>query len=268
MKMTPFRELFDDTMKGSIFTKNLMLEYLNALAVIEDETVHKKLLKELIKEYVSLEKRVDTLLKNTLPETVAEEIKYNQKFLSKTYDCTILFSDFEGFTRLAENISGQVLIETLDKIFRGFDELINHHGGTKIKTIGDSYMAVFGAPDPLAEHAVMAVLAAMDLQRFITAFNSENNLEFKMRIGIHTGEVMAGVVGKDRMQFDIFGDNVNTASRFESSGEKGKINVSEETYRRTKEKFKFKKRGWVELKNKGSMKAYFVLDVLDGRTNR
>ncbi|MEW6670994.1 MAG: adenylate/guanylate cyclase domain-containing protein [Thermodesulfobacteriota bacterium] len=255
-------ELFRAADTDSVSAGGLVLDHLNALAIIEDDAIQKMLLKDLIKNYVSLERRVDTLLKNTLPEMVAEEIKYEGKFYSRTYECTILFSDFAGFTRLAERMSGEILIETLNTLFTGFDELTSRFSGTKIKTIGDAYMAVFGAPEHLDNHAIMAVRAAMGFQRFLEQFNRENTLDFQMRIGIHTGEVMAGVVGRERMQFDIFGDNVNVASRFESSGEKGKINVSEETYLRTKETFKFEERGLVMLKNKENMKAYFVIDEL------
>jgi len=160
--------------------------------------------------------------------------------------CTILFSDFVGFTRLAEKISGERLIKTLDQLFTGFDQIVDDHKGTKIKTIGDAYMAVFGAPLRIDDHALRAVKTAIDLFRYLNAFN------------IHTGQVMAGVVGKDRMQFDVFGDDVNVASRFESSGAPGRINVSETTYLQTKDRIAFEERGLVALKNKASMKAYFV----------
>jgi len=235
-----------------------MLAYLDSLATIEDDQLQKRLLKELIHSYVALEKRVDSLLKNTLPESVAEEIKYENRFIPRSYECTILFSDFVGFTRLAEKVSGERLIHTLDRIFTGFDQIIDQHKGTKIKTIGDAYMAVFGAPIRIADHALSAVLAALELVHFLNAFNREADTPFYMRIGIHTGTVMAGVVGRDRMQFDVFGDDVNIASRFESSGEAGRINVSETTYLQTKNHVEFEERGWVGLKNKANMKAYFV----------
>jgi len=239
-------------------SRSIMLAYLDSLATIEDDRLQKRLLKELIHSYVALEKRVDSLLKNTLPESVAEEIKYENRFIPRSYECTILFSDFVGFTRLAENVSGERLIHTLHSIFTGFDQIVDQNKGTKIKTIGDAYMAVFGAPIRIADHALHAVLAAIALFDFLNAFNQGSHTPFYMRIGIHTGKVMAGVVGRDRMQFDVFGDDVNIASRFESSGEAGRINVSETTYLQTKDHVAFEERGWVALKNKASMKAYFV----------
>jgi len=239
-------------------SRSLMLSYLDSLATIEDDRLQKQLLKELIHSYVALEKRVDALLKNTLPESVADEIKYQSRFVPREYDCTILFSDFVGFTRLTEKISGEQLIHTLDRLFTGFDEIVDRHQGTKIKTIGDAYMAVFGAPLSMEGHALEAVLSAMELVDYLDAFNRESDPPFQMRIGIHTGTVMAGVVGRDRMQFDVFGDNVNIASRFESSGEPGRINASETTYMQSRHDIAFEERGLVALKNKASMKAYFV----------
>ncbi len=236
-----------------------MLEYLHSVAVIQDDDIQKRLLEELIRGYVLLEKRVDDLLKNTLPEMVANEIKDGGRFIPRSYDCTILFSDIAGFTRLAERISGEQLIELLDSLFRGMDELVARFRGTKIKTIGDAYMAVFGAPREYDDHAVMAVNMGMALLKLVDSFNLQQGHGIQMRVGIHTGTVMAGVVGKERMQFDVFGDNVNIAARFESSGEKGRVNVSHDTYVRTRDRFGFEERGEITLKNKQNMKAYFVV---------
>lgn len=238
------------------------LEYLNSLAIIQDDGIHKRLQKELLREYVILEKKVDGLLKNTLPEMVASEIKCSGRFEPRFYHCTILFTDIVGFTRLAEKVSGELLIELLDNLFRGVDELVKKFKGTKIKTIGDAYMAVFGAPHAYENHAFMAVKTAMRLLDLLAEFNRQHQQQLQVRIGIHTGEVIAGVVGEERMQFDIFGDNVNIASRFESSGAEGRINVSHETFLLVRDCFRFEERGEISLKNKANMKAYFVLEEL------
>jgi len=211
---------------------------------------------------VVLEKRVDSLLKNTLPEVVADEIKYKGSFSPRPYDCTILFSDIVGFTQMAEKIPGDLLIELLDSFFKEIDDLVVRFNGTKIKTIGDSYMVVFGAPVELEDHALMAARTGLALSDMVASFDGRNNQNIQVRIGIHTGRVMGGVVGKERMQFDVFGDTVNIASRFESSGEKGRINVSHETYVKTKNLFEFEERGEIALKHKANMKAYFVLREL------
>lgn len=244
---------------GNPAIETLLLRHLESLATIDDDAVQKRLLKELVRSYVALEKRVDALLKNTLPATVAEEIKYQERFLPRTYQCTILFTDFVGFTALAEKIYRTTLIETLNVIFTEFDDQINRFRGTKIKTIGDAYMAVFGAPVEYDRHPVWAIRAALNLIRFMERFNSEAEYPFHIRIGIHTGQVAAGVVGKERMQFDVFGDDVNIAARFESAGAQDRINVSEKTYRSARNHFDFEERGPIQLKHKADMKAYFVL---------
>jgi len=240
-------------------TKALLLRHLESLATIDDDKLQKRLLKELIQSYVALEKRVDSLLKNTLPATVAEEIKFEDRFLPRTYQCTIMFTDFVGFTALAETIPLNTLVEMLNLIYTEFDNQINYFKGTKIKTIGDAYMAVFGAPVEYDEHPVWAIRASLDLIRVVEQFNLTAEHPFNIRIGIHTGQVMAGVVGKERMQFDVFGDDVNIAARFESSSAENRINISEKTYSLSKDYFDFEERGRIQLKNKADMRAYYVL---------
>ncbi len=242
--------------------RDLLRSHLESLATIDDDALQKRFLKELIRGYVALEKRVDSLLKNTLPATVAEELKYENHYRPRSCACTILFTDFAGFTRLTEVIDAATLVETLHTIFTEFDEQTACYRGTKIKTIGDAYMAVFGAPMEYPDHPVMAVKTALAMVRYMRRFNQDKEHPFHIRIGIHTGQVMAGVVGRERMQFDVFGDDVNIAARFESSSAEDRINVSETTYRLTRDRFQFEKRGPIPLKNKADMDAYFVLDRL------
>jgi class 3 adenylate cyclase len=257
MSLKSLAKLYQDAQDAGL-KDQFILDYLHSVATIQDDRVQKRLLEELISEYVVLEKKVDGLLKNTLPETVVNEIKDSGIFAPRPYDCTILFSDIVGFTRLAERIPGEALIVMLDRLFQGMDDLIAGFRGTKIKTIGDAYMAVFGAPRTYEDHAVLAVRAGMALLTFVDSFNGENGRQLQIRVGVHTGRVMAGVVGKERMQFDVFGDHVNIASRFESSGEAGRVNVSHETYLLTRDLFAFEERGEIPLKNKVNTKAYFV----------
>ncbi len=245
-------------------TDTLSQDFLAALAQLEDSAIQKRLLQDLIEKYVDLEKRVDGLLRNTLPGTVAEEIKFNGSYPARRFEGTIFFSDCAGFTKLAEKMSAEALIQRLDVLFSGIDAVMVKHGGTKIKTIGDSYMAVFGAPLPLRDHAEKAIEAALDTLAFLSEFNAGRTPAIEMRIGLHSGEFMGGVVGRDRMQFDVFGDNVNIASRFESSAEKGRVNVSENTRRLAEQRFQFEERGEIALKNKRPMKAYFVLGRRSG----
>jgi len=248
-----------DREEGFSGIHRLIIDHLDAVAALEDDRLHKRLLEELIEKYVILEKRVDRLLKNTLPEKVANEIKYEGRYEPRPYDCAILFTDIVGFTHLVEHMPGNILIDLLDRLFRGFDDLIIRFGGTKIKTIGDAYMAVFGALDDKPDYAAAPIRAGLSLFEFQDRFNRENRLDLQMRIGIHAGRVMAGVVGSERMQFDVFGDDVNIAARLESSGESGRVNVSQNLYLTTKDRFFFKERGEIPLKYKANMKAYFVL---------
>ena len=244
-----------DAIPGNILLQN----NLDSLATIDDDALQKRFLKTLIQRYVLLEKKVDSLLKNTLPATVAEELKIKGHFSPRPYTCTILFTDFIGFTALAEVIPRSVLVETLNTIFTDFDKNVNNFKGTKIKTIGDAYMAIFGAPTHYKDHAVQAIKAAFAMLNSIQQFNSTSANPFHMRVGIHSGQVMGGVVGKERMQFDVFGDDVNIASRFESAGEKDRINISETTHSLARNHFKFEDRGTIVLKNKKDMNAYFVI---------
>jgi class 3 adenylate cyclase len=261
MSLKSIAKLYQDALDVGL-KDQVILDYLHAVATIQDDRIQKRLLEELIRKYVVLEKRVNDLLKNTLPETVANEIKYDGRFAPRPYDCTILFSDIVEFTKLAESIPGDTLIELLDRLFKGMDELIVSFKGTKIKTIGDAYMAVFGAPIEYDGHSVTAVRTGLALLKMVDSFGRQNDQSLQIRVGIHTGRVMAGVVGKERMQFDVFGDNVNIASRFESSGAKGRVNVSHATYMNARDFFEFEERGEIALKNKANMNAYFVLKEL------
>ena len=251
--------LADDSPLSAVLLKNL-----EATARLDDATMQRRLLQQLISRYVTLERRVSDLLRNTLPPSVAEEIQYGEKFRTRAYECSILFADIVGFTGLAERISAEALIGLLDQIFRAFDDLISRYGGTKIKTIGDAYMVAVGAPEPCSNHAEQAVRLAMAMVKRMERLRLDVAEDVQMRVGIHSGRAMGGVVGRERMQFDIFGDNVNVAARFESSGEKGRVNVSPVTYGLTRHLFRFEARGEIRLKNKGAMKAYFVIPEEDG----
>ncbi|MFH1983519.1 MAG: adenylate/guanylate cyclase domain-containing protein [Pseudomonadota bacterium] len=241
-------------------SQSLLLEHLESLATIDDGILQKRVLKEVIRSYVSLERRVDALLKNTLPASVAEAIKFEGRFVPRRYRCSILFTDFVGFTHICEAVSSDTTVEMLGTVFTAFDDIVSRHHGTKIKTIGDAYMAVFGAPESRPDHAVCAIRAARDMLSFMAGFNRNAAHPFHMRAGIHSGEVTAGVVGRERMQFDVFGDNVNIAARFEAAGAPDRINVSEDTHLAAQSDFVFEARGEIALKNKGRMRAYFVAE--------
>ncbi|MBI4929627.1 MAG: tetratricopeptide repeat protein [Bacteroidetes bacterium] len=207
-------------------------------------------------------RKSEKLLLNILPAETAKELKAKGKATAKHYESvTVMFTDFKGFTTIAEQLSAEELVSELDILFRKFDEIISNYSIEKIKTIGDAYMCACGLPTPNSNHAENIVKAGLEIQQWMTNQNSKWNL----RIGIHSGPVTAGVVGDKKFAYDIWGDTVNTASRMESGGETGKVNISESTHRLLLTSsqgggtaLEFIYRGEVEAKNKGKIKMYFV----------
>ncbi|MBP7437107.1 MAG: tetratricopeptide repeat protein [Bacteroidia bacterium] len=208
-------------------------------------------------------KRSDELLLNILPEEVAEELKAKGEADAVQIDqATVLFTDFKGFTAMSESLSPKELVRDLNECFSAFDRITEKYGIEKIKTIGDSYMAAGGLPTPNSTHAADVVRAALEMRDFIAAGKSKKlsagHPYFEVRIGVHTGPVVAGIVGVKKFQYDIWGDTVNTASRMESSGEAGKVNVSSTTYALVKDRFACSHRGKISAKGKGEVDMYFV----------
>lgn len=209
--------------------------------------------------------RSESLLLNILPAEIAEELKEKGEAAARDFEmASILFTDFKGFTEKSEKLSATELIKEVNHCFRAFDHICEKYGVEKIKTIGDAYMAAGGLPVPSDNSIQNTVLAALEMQSFmidrIAAKRAKNEIAFDMRLGIHTGPVVAGIVGVKKFQYDIWGDTVNTAARMESSGEIGKVNVSDATYQLLKNnsRFAFEERGEITAKGKGKMKMWFV----------
>jgi adenylate cyclase len=207
--------------------------------------------------------RSDALLLNILPKEIAEELKANGRAEAKQFDdVTVMFSDFKNFTQITEKLTPAELVAEIDTLFKAFDNIISKHNIEKIKTIGDSYMCAGGLPVANKTHAYDVVSATMDIQQFMQQHLQKRMVEgkepFEIRIGVHTGPVVAGIVGEKKFAYDIWGDTVNVASRMESSGEAGKINISGSTYDLVKDKFKCMYRGKIQAKNKGEIDMYYV----------
>jgi class 3 adenylate cyclase len=211
----------------------------------------------------------ERLLHNMVPMAVAQELKNGNRVTARFYDAaTILFADFEGFTKLAESMEPKELIGQLDDYFSAFDEVAERHRLEMLKTIGDAYMCVGGVPETNRSHPIDACLAALEMQQFIARTNRERKKlhlpRWDLRVGLHTGPVIAGVVGRRKFIYDVWGDAVNVAARMESAGAASKINVSEAIYHRTKGLFEFESRGSIEAKNKGQLEMFFLLRIKAG----
>jgi adenylate cyclase len=211
--------------------------------------------------------KTEALLANVLPKNTASEIMEKGKATKIKYNfVTVLFSDIQGFTKIAEEMNPEVLIDELDKFFFHFDSVVEKFGIEKIKTIGDAYMCAGGIPEKNRTNPVEVILAALEMRGYMDKLKEASELEgmkfWDIRIGIHTGTVVAGVVGQKKLSYDIWGDTVNTASRMESSGEAGKINISGTTYEFVREFFDCEFRGKMPVKYKGELEMYFVNGII------
>lgn len=206
--------------------------------------------------------KTEAILLNILPKETAEELKSNGFIKAKEFELvTVLFTDFKAFSVIAENISAEKLVLSVDYYFKNFDAIIEKYNLEKIKTIGDAYMCAGGLPTENSTHAEDALNAALDILDFVQKTKEhppEEIYPFEIRIGLNTGPVVAGVVGTKKFQYDIWGSTVNIAARMESNSVEGKINISENTYQLLKDKYNFTYRGIIDVKNSQSLKMYFL----------
>ena len=222
-----------------------------------------KLLSEKNLQIQAEQDRSEGLLLNILPAKVADELKQFGSAQAHKYEgVSVLFTDFKNFSQIAEQLPAEQLVAELDYCFKAFDNIIDKYGLEKIKTIGDAYMCAGGLPMPNQDNAKLAVQAAIEIQDFLEEWNKQKAQEqkphFEARVGIHTGPIVAGVVGTKKFAYDIWGDTVNVAARMESKGEIKKINISGATYELIKDDFECTYRGMINVKNKGEIAMYFV----------
>lgn len=208
----------------------------------------------------------DELLHNILPASVAGELKARGRVEPRFYESTsILFADFEGFTGLTERSDPKSLVEQLDQFFSAFDQIAGRHRLEKLKTIGDAYMCAGGLPVVNRTHAVDACLVALAMQSYMEKMNRQRDRlrlpRWELRIGIHTGPVIAGVVGQRKFTYDVWGDAVNVAARMETAGSGGRINVSDAVMNRVKDLFEFEDRGTIDVKSKGKLRMYYLSGI-------
>jgi len=212
------------------------------------------------KEEIEAEKeKSDKLLRNILPQKIADDLKEKGETKPELYkNVTVLYTDIVDFTAKTLKIPATVLLNELNEIIKGFDAIMDIHNCEKIKTVGDAYVAVCGLPIPNKNHAENIINACLDIIDFLDRRNKTNKYKWEVRIGVDTGEVVGGIIGTKKYIFDIFGDPVNTASRLESNSQTMRIHVSERAHKLVEDKFEFEEQPPLEVKGKGLMKMYFV----------
>lgn len=238
------------------------IRYNNYFRAKEIETKNIELLvqKDLINEK---QRQTDKLLHNILPARIVDELnQYGSITPTKIQSASVMFTDFVGFTKVSEKFSPEELVEQLDQYFSYFDQVCVKYNLEKIKTMGDSFLCAGGLPEPNRTHAIDCCLAAIEMINLMSRIKEIKEMQgleyWNMRIGIHTGPLVAGVVGTKKFAYDIWGDTVNTANRMESSGREGRINISESTYQLVKYFFNCEYRNKIEAKNKGYLDMYFL----------
>jgi class 3 adenylate cyclase len=204
-------------------------------------------------------KKSEKLLLNILPKKIADKLKKYGKAESERYtDVTVYFSDIVGFTDTSATMEPDFLISELNDIFTMFDNIMEANGCERIKTIGDAYLAVCGMPNAFEDHALRMTSAALAIRDALKERNEKSDIQWRIRIGLHTGSVVGGIVGIKKYIYDVFGDTINTASRMESNSEPMKINITPDVYNLIDDKFTFEKRELIDIKGKGQMQMYFV----------
>lgn len=236
------------------------------IGIVSGYSMEKYLRREFLLSRMLMEEheKSERLLKNILPASIAEKLKSQPGTIAEGFaDVSVLFADIAGFTNFCAHLPPDETVDVLNEIFSRFDALAERHGLEKIKTIGDAYMVAAGLPIPRPDHVRAAADMALDMQAEIQKYNHEHGSLFRLRIGIHTGPVVAGVIGEQKFSYDLWGDTVNTASRMESHGMEGSIQVTHVTYERLQHQYLLEERGLLPIKGKGEMTTYLLMGRRD-----
>ncbi|MFP4025130.1 MAG: adenylate/guanylate cyclase domain-containing protein [Thiohalospira sp.] len=252
---TAFESGVVDFIRKPIDKMELLSRVISMLKLSESYQTIKKQKEKILEE----KEKSDKLLLNILPAKIANDLKsYGTTEPELFNNVTVYLSDIVDFTQKAAKISPKELINELNDIFKGFDEIMEKHHCERIKTVGDGYMAVCGMPVPNKNHAENIVKAAIEIIQFLTERNKKNPQQWEIRIGIDTGDVVGGIIGTKKYIYDVFGDTINTASRLEQTSEPMRIHITENTYNLVKDKFVFIEQPPIEIKGKGKMNMFFV----------
>jgi adenylate cyclase len=250
---------------------NLAEVLLRVYNMLEVRLLHQET-KKLYDRVAAEQKVSERLLLNVLPHSIAERLKGRRdhitdgtaEVIADSHDgVTVLFADIVEFTRFSEGVSAQVLVDVLNDVFVRFDEIADRRGLEKIKTIGDAYMVAAGLPVPVEDHAIRAAHMALDMIEAMDRFNVNRTHKLKVRIGMDTGSVVAGIIGKRKFLYDLWGDVVNTASRMQSHGVAGRIQITDAARQRLADTFLLEKRGAIDVKGKGEMHTWFLNRRID-----
>jgi guanylate cyclase len=236
-----------------------------ALNVVVGGAVVLTLLAVFSRQREDAQDRAETLLLNILPRSIADKLKAKPETIADSFtSASILFADVADFTPMAERVAPVALVEMLDRLFGHFDSLAERYEVEKIKTLGDCYMAAAGIPNPCPDHARRLALMALEMLDAVQTDGAVGSLGFELRIGINSGPVVAGVIGRKRFLYDLWGDAVNTAGRMQTEGLPGRIQITRETYELLKDEFVCEPRGTVAIKGKGEMETWYLVGQRDG----
>ena len=261
--MTALTETVDKVRGFTVGAVDYVTKPIQHEEVLARVTTHLKL-RRLQQHLEEKEREADRLLLNVLPQSIVEQLKREGTVAAESFsDVSVLFADIVGFTELAARQDPKTLIEALNELFSTFDSLVDALELEKIKTIGDCYMVVGGAPTSRPDHARAIAELALGIKEAVVQHNKKHHTTFAVRIGINSGPVVAGVIGTKKFSYDLWGDTVNVASRMESSGAPDEIQVTETTYAHVRELFTFEDRGKIEIKGKGEVRTYFLKGRLE-----